>query len=40
MSWIAELASIRKWSRLVSDTTSRFGLDMNLNTITENKSTI
>jgi len=40
MSWIAELASIRKWSRLVSDITSRFGLDMHLDTITGNKSTV
>lgn len=40
MSWIAELASIRKWSRIVSDATSGLGLDMGLDTTAEEKSTI
>jgi hypothetical protein len=38
MSWIAELASIQKWSRVASDATSELGLDMDLDTITKNKA--
>ena len=40
MSWIAELASIRKWSRVVSDATSGLGLDMGSDPDAEQQSTI
>jgi len=36
-SWIAELASIRKWSGVLANATSGLGLDMDVNTITESK---
>jgi len=38
MSWIAELASIRKWSRIAEDATNGLGLGLGLSITAENKA--